>query len=266
MSINPFTEIVNSFTYVDVRPGYPSSLVRTLIDDAGARNDAGGHSTSPLTTADIGAGTGKLTQTLVTQASEWQSGSANRSAQVYAIEPSTRMRAGFAQALPDFPASHLLATTAENTGLPDASCDLVTYAQAWHWLDPEATSVEAARIIRPGGLIAILFNQMDVSVPWVKRLTRIMRSGDVHRAHQPPQLGPEFTEPVLTQTSYIQHLTPAQVLELGTTRSSWIRSTPENRARMRANLEWYVFEQLGYRPENFVEIPYLVYCWIARRR
>jgi SAM-dependent methyltransferase len=44
---------------------------------------------------------------------------------------------------------------AERTGLPDASADLVTVAQALHWLDHARFFAEASRILRPGGLLAV---------------------------------------------------------------------------------------------------------------
>ncbi|WP_217565570.1 methyltransferase domain-containing protein, partial [Micrococcus sp. GbtcB5] len=61
--------------------------------------------------------------------------------------------------------------TAEATGLPAASADAVVAAQAWHWMDPGAASAEAARVLRPGGRLAAVWNQLDTAVPWVHRLT-----------------------------------------------------------------------------------------------
>lgn len=44
---------------------------------------------------------------------------------------------------------------AEQSGLPDASCDLVTCAQAVHWFDIAAFTTEVRRVLRPGGVIAV---------------------------------------------------------------------------------------------------------------
>ena len=68
------------------------------------------------------------------------------------------------------------AASAEATGLTDGTLDLVVFAQSWHWVDPLRAAAEAARILTPGGVLVAVWNQMEVSIPWVHRLTRIMRS------------------------------------------------------------------------------------------
>lgn len=237
--------------YIDVRPGYPATILDELCI---GRDD---------TVLDVGAGTGKLTAQL-----------AQRSKNVWAVEPSADMRAGFREAVPDFAAERLLDATGENVPMADGSVDVLTYGQSWHWLDERAAALEATRVVRPGGLVAVLYNQLDVRQPWVHRLSRIMRSGDVHRADQAPDLRVPghhghmerpFTEPSLHRTVWIDPLTVPQLYELGTTRSSWIKNSPAGRARMRANLEWYVAEHLGVPRDGVVGIPYQVHCWLARR-
>ena len=154
---------------------------------------------------------------------------------------------------------------AEATGLPDASFDIVVFAQSWHWVDSERAGIEAARILAPGGVLGIVWNQMDVSVPWVHRLTRIMRSGDVHRADRPPMPGGGFAPMRLTQVVWEDVMTPEQVLTLGTTRSSYIRSSEAGRDRMQANLRWYLYRHLGYAPGQEVTIPYTTLVWVGER-
>ena len=249
---NPFAAAGESTrAYIDVRPGYPAAILDRLGID---------HDDAVL---DVGAGTGKLTAQL-----------AQRSDHVVAVEPSAHMRAGFAQALPQFPAERLLDGSGESLPVRDSSVDVATYGQSWHWLDERAAAVEAARVVRPGGTVAILFNQLDVRQPWVHRLSRIMRSGDVHRADRAPDLRVPghhghmerpFTEPVLHRAVWIDPLTVPQLYELGTTRSSWITNSDEGRRRMRANLEWYVAEHLGVPSDGVVGLPYQVHCWVARR-
>lgn len=106
---------------------------------------------------------------------------------------------------------------------------------------------------------------MDVSIPWVHRLTRIMRSGDVHRPDKPPAPGGGFAPMLLTQVSWEDRMTPEQILTLGTTRSSYIRSAPSGRERMQANLRWYLYERLGYAPGEIVTIPYTTLVWVGQR-
>jgi SAM-dependent methyltransferase len=56
------------------------------------------------------------------------------------------------------PRFHAVDGTSDTTTLPDASVDLVTVAQAFHWFEPASAHREFARILRPGGLAAIFWN------------------------------------------------------------------------------------------------------------
>jgi len=155
---------------------------------------------------------------------------------------------------------------AEDTGLSDGAFDIVVFAQSWHWVDSELAGREAARILTLGGTLGIVWNQMDVSIPWVHRLTRIMRSGDVHRPDRPPTPGGGFTPMRLTQVTWEDIMTPEQILTLGTTRSSFIRASQAGRDRMQANLRWYLYEHLGYAPGENVAIPYTTLVWLGNVR
>ena len=171
LDVNPF--VSEGGAYDSVRPAYPHEAVTALID--AARRARGASETGrggPLRAADIGAGTGKMSELL-----------ARGGLLVDAVEPSEAMHAQ---------ASSIEGVTwhagvAEETGLPNGVYDIVVFAQSWHWMDPERAGLEAARILAPGGALAIVWNQMAVSIPWVHRLTRIMRSGDVHRPDRPPR-------------------------------------------------------------------------------
>ena len=247
LEVNPF--VGEGGAYDSVRPAYPDEAVAALIDAArsGRGVNAPGRD-GPLRAADIGAGTGKMSELL-----------ARGGLLVDAVEPSSAMRAQ---------ASSIEGVTwhdgvAEETGLPNDVYDIVVFAQSWHWMDPERAGLEAARILAPGGVLAIVWNQMAVSIPWVHRLTRIMRSGDVHRPDRPPTPGGGFAPMTLTQVAWEDRMTPEEILTLGTTRSSYIRSSEAGRARMQENLRWYLYEHLGYAPGELVTIPYATLVWIS---
>jgi SAM-dependent methyltransferase len=125
--------------YVKYRPSYPSDLIALLEREAGLRKGS--------RVADLGSGTGILTTLLL-----------DAGAEVFAVEPNAPMREAAERALGDRAAFHSVAASAEATTLPDASVDLVTAAQAFHWFDPIAARREMARIVRPGGAIAIVWN------------------------------------------------------------------------------------------------------------
>lgn len=253
LDVNPF--VGEGGAYNSVRPAYPDEAMAALVD--AARRARGAHATgrggplraaSPLRAADIGAGTGKMSELL-----------ARAGLLVDAVEPSEAMRAQ---------ASSVEGVTwhdgvAEETGLPNDVYDIVVFAQSWHWVDEAHAGLEAARILVPGGALAIVWNQMAVSIPWVHRLTRIMRSGDVHRPDKPPTPGGGFAPMTLTQVAWEDRMTPEEILTLGTTRSSYIRSSEAGRARMQENLRWYLYEHLGYAPGELVTIPYATLVWLT---
>ncbi len=139
--------------YEAARPGYPDDAVAVLRDEVGV-----GKGTSVL---DLAAGTGKLTRRLV----ELQ-------ADVTAVEPVEAMRAQLRSVLPEVEA---LEGTSEQIPLPDSSVDVVTVAQAFHWFDAGPALAEIARVLRPGGRLAILWNERDERNPWVAEMSRIIR-------------------------------------------------------------------------------------------
>jgi SAM-dependent methyltransferase len=93
--------------------------------------------------ADIGAGTGQLARLFP-----------GRCSRLYAIEPDPSMRAVAALALTDFPNIDILPGTAEHTGLPDRSLDLIVIGNAYHRFHPQAAA-ELRRILKPGGWAAL---------------------------------------------------------------------------------------------------------------
>jgi SAM-dependent methyltransferase len=81
---------------------------------------------------------------------------------VFGVEPNAAMRSAAEELLSDFPGFTSVGGTAENTTLPDASFDFVTAAQAFHWFDPEKTRAEFKRILRPGGHVALIWNERQL--------------------------------------------------------------------------------------------------------
>ena len=121
--------------YAKYRPSYPDALIDRLVADLDP--------SSKLVAADVGAGTGISSRLL-----------ADRGIEVIAIEPNIAMRE-VAQA---HPLVKFCDGSAENTKLPDASVDLVTCFQAFHWFNPEPTLKEFARILKPRGKLAAVWN------------------------------------------------------------------------------------------------------------
>ncbi len=225
--------------YDRVRPGYPADSVDWLVP-AGARD-----------AADLGAGTGKFTALLV-----------GRGLHTVAVDPSPDMLAQLRRSLPGVGA---VEGTAEHTGLAADAFDLVTVAQAWHWCDPLLASTEAARILRPHGVLGLVWNQLDTSVPWVHRLSRIMHAGDVHKPSFRPPLGPEFTGLESHLTRWEDPVTTQDILELAKSRSYYLRAGEATRAKVLSNLDWYLHDHLGHAHGEVLPLPYLTQSWRATK-
>jgi ubiquinone/menaquinone biosynthesis C-methylase UbiE len=127
--------------YAAGRPGYPLDALTSLLSLAGVPTGA--------VVADIGSGTGILTGQLL-----------RLGYQVYAVEPNDTMRAVADRTHGTHPGYRSVAAAAEGTGLPDHSVDAITAGQSLHWFDPPRTRVEFSRILRPGGAVLALWNDL----------------------------------------------------------------------------------------------------------
>src|SRR4051812_30703003 len=131
-------------SYDRARPSYPREAVQWLVGSGFAH------------VLELGAGTGKLTTVLQ-----------DLGHRVIATDPLQPMLAHLVARLPRTRAALAIA---ENIPLRARSVDVVVGAQAFHWFDPERALPEIARVLRPGGHLALAWNLRDERVPWVRRL------------------------------------------------------------------------------------------------
>jgi SAM-dependent methyltransferase len=139
--------------YAEHRPDYAVAAVRWALEPVRDR--------PAFRVADLGAGTGKLTATLV-----------RLGADVTAVEPDQQMLAELREAMP---AVRSVPGSAEEIPLPDASVDAVLAGQAMHWFDLDRAVPEIARVLTPGGVFAGLWNVDDDRVGWVAGLAEISK-------------------------------------------------------------------------------------------
>ncbi len=111
---------------------------------------------------DLGAGTGALTRLLVDRVDE-----------VVGVEPDDRMRAVLAQ---EVPGARAVVGKGEAIPLPDHCADAVMASSSWHWMDPEATLAEVARVLVPGGVLAVMWTGPNPDGPLMTQ-GRAMLSG-----------------------------------------------------------------------------------------
>lgn len=138
--------------YEQTRPGYTVDTVRWILGDR------------PLAVLDLGAGTGQLTRQLIACGHT-----------TTAVEPDPAMLARLAATTPQAIA---LNGSAEDIPVPDASHDALLISHAYHWFEPEPAHREFARVVKPGGVLAALWNLRDEEIPWSAELSTILRDED----------------------------------------------------------------------------------------
>ena len=144
--------------YVKYRPSYPAEVVGLLAAECGL---------TPVTlVADIGSGTGLLAELFLKNG--------NR---VQGVEPNREMREAGARLLGSYANFTSVDGTAEATTLGDQSIDVITAGQAFHWFDRDRARAEFARILRPGGWVALVWNERRVgTTAFLDAYERLLRS------------------------------------------------------------------------------------------
>ncbi|RPD38998.1 class I SAM-dependent methyltransferase [Chitinophaga barathri] len=133
--------------YAAFRPGYPAQVVTYLQEKHGLGVDK--------TLADVGAGTGISTALFL-----------KAGYTVMAVEPNMEMLDKATETLGKYPGFHAVHATAEDTTLQTASVDAVIAGQAFHWFHVEKSKTEFQRILKPGGLAVLIWNERRVHTPF----------------------------------------------------------------------------------------------------
>ena len=228
--------------YERARPGYPDDAVRWLAGP------------DPADVVDLGAGTGKLTRSLVALGHR-----------VTAVEPLSEMLDELRRAVPNAVG---LSGSAESIPLPDGSADVVTCAQAFHWFDHGPALVEIARVLRSGGRLTLVWNTRDDSQSWVAELTETVigrsefRSGGVSSVVT--TIGDSGLYGPVERASFehVQLLGRGELVELVRSRSQCAVLTEEERRP--------VLEHVGalfdaHATDGMLAMPYVTECFCAVR-
>jgi SAM-dependent methyltransferase len=160
---------------------------------------------------DLAAGTGKLTRRLHALG-----------AGCVAVEPSPSMGRVFRRVVPDVP---LVAATAESIPVVADAMDAIVVAQAFHWVDPGRALPEMARVLRPGGWLALIWNERDESDPMTAQLVRISKWDLCQPYPVGKDYGADIDESGLfgpvrrTKSSFVQWLDRAAFVEQVASRS-----------------------------------------------
>ncbi len=131
--------------YAAGRPSYPDGVFAAIEEFSGRALDG-------ARVADVGAGTGISSRQL-----------RDRGAEVTAVELSEPM---LRQLVSQSPGVGAVRGSANTLPLRTGSMDLVTFGQAWHWVEPDLAVPEVVRVLRPGGALACFWNQTIPEGPW----------------------------------------------------------------------------------------------------
>jgi SAM-dependent methyltransferase len=224
--------------YERARPGYPADAVLWLAGE------------TPCDVVDLGAGTGKLTRSLAALGHH-----------VVAVEPLGEMLDQLRTAVPGVTA---VVGSAESMPLPDGSADVVACAQAFHWFDHGPALAEIARVLRPGGRIALVWNVRDERVPWVSELSDAMvgRTGVDRGATEPIERSGLYGDVERATFEHTQDVDREALRALVLSRSFCAVLPEEERAPILGRVE-RLFDE--HARNGLLTLPYLVECFRAER-
>ena len=225
--------------YHQARPGYPIAAIEWLVGDA-------------VRVLDLGAGTGKLTAALVALDRE-----------VIAVDPVEEMLEELEVAVPGVPR---ILGTAEDIPIEDAAVDAVVAGQAWHWFQPDRAIPEIARVLRPGGVLGLVWNSRDTRVEWLREAGEIM-----HERHDASatfesyvKIGPPFGPIEEHAVEWVERMSRERFLDLVRSRSYFITSTEAEQQATLAALEALLATHPEVAGAEELEVPYVTRCFRAR--
>ncbi|MFC3450655.1 class I SAM-dependent methyltransferase [Amycolatopsis speibonae] len=227
------------------RPDYPEKALAWAL--AGAKG-------TPERVLDLAAGTGKVSEGLLALG-----------VTVTAVEPDAKMLEELTKTLP---AVAPLIGTAERIPLPDDSVDAVVAGQAFHWFDLDRAYPEIARVLKPGGVVAALWNHDDESAGWLVELNTLIKTSVSRRWLNDYRslLEHEAFEPFEKKTfGHKQPRTAESLVATFATHSHMLVATPEEReAKLRTAREF-----LDRNPETAsgeFDLPITTTVFRARKR
>lgn len=225
--------------YARARPGYPAEAAEWLVGTGRSR------------VLELGAGTGLLTERLVAAGHE-----------VLATDPLPEMLAHLRRRLPDVPAA---LGTAESIPAASRSVDVVVCAESFHWFDHPRALAEISRVLRPGGVLALVWNSRDESIPWVRKLGLLLKGGSIDvEGGRGDLVDPLRTSEIFgfvesREFSFYQSLRRPELLDLVRSRSH-VASMPDAQREDVLDRVGALYDDYGRGPDG-MQLRYLTRCY-----
>ncbi len=243
--------------YAKFRPAYAPQVTTAILGCLGREP-------SRLDAADVGAGTGIWTRMLAARGLR----------SVTAVEPNDDMRNQGIETSRGTPVVWRKGS-AEQTGLADASVDLLTMASSFHWADFDKACAEFHRVLRPEGIFGALWNPRLIEVnpllveieeqitklkPDIRRVSS-GRSGLTERLTDLLSAKPQFTNVLYLEGRHVARQTPAEYL------GAW-RSVNDLQVQLGPELFAKFLDFVKERTANLrdIETTFLTRAWLARRK
>lgn len=220
--------------YDRARPSYPVDAAAWLVGSSSSR------------VVELGAGTGKLTQLLL-----------DAGHQVIATDPDPGMLAYLRRRAPG---ARVVAAIAEHIPVPSRTVDVVVCAQSFHWFDHDVALPEIARILRPGGVLALVWNTRDEGIPWVRKLGKIIDSQENRTGLDAPAAASEHFGFVESHDfRFWQALRRDELFDLVRSRSNVAVMSEDERAAVLERVG-ALYDDYGRGPDG-MQLPYVTKCY-----
>ena len=178
---------------------------------------------------------------------------------VFATEPDEAMLEVLRQRVPEVSAK---VATAEEIPANDRSVDVVVVAQAFHWFDHEAALPEIARVLKPGGHVALVWNSRDERIPWVRRMGDLLGRQDLDTSSAEQLVHSDLFGFMEEATfKHWQEVNRETILDMARSRSSFAMMDEAERERHLADVLAF-YDDYG-RGMDGMQIPYVTRCYRA---
>lgn len=241
-----YTELAEAYLK---RPDYAQSAIDKMIETAGVgQGDA---------VCDVGAGAAHLTIKL-----------AERGLKVCAVEPNDAMRANGVKRTMQFPNVSWHEGVGEHTGMEDSAFDLVTFGSSFNVCDRQLALIESARILKPDGWFACMWNHRDLDDPLQQEIEAVLKKYikdydyGTRREDQTKVIEESglFGKVIYLDGTVVHEIPAGDFIEGWKSHGTVYRQSPEKFNLINEEIKKLV-ESVG---EENVKVPYTTRIWMAQ--